>query len=67
MRQWALNRPIQYPNVPKEGYQGGLESRKFKASLSGRTVEVIVKVTDINLVNLLREHSMPAFSLNNIG
>lgn len=53
MREWALNRPIQYPDVPRGGYSGGLETRKFTASLRGRTVDVIIKVTNLYLVSNL--------------
>ena len=52
IKQWTLERPLQYPDVPKDGYPGGLEHRKFKATLSGRLVEVIVKVTEVTLVSI---------------
>ena len=52
IKQWTLERPLQYPDVPKDGYPGGLEHRKFKATLSGRLIEVIVKVTEVTLVSI---------------
>lgn len=51
MRQWALNRPLEYPDVPEDGYPGGLEERKYRADLRGRNLKVIVKVTDIHIVS----------------
>ncbi len=52
MERWALQRPIEYPDVPVGGYKGGLETRKEKISLRGRTIQVILRVTDIHLVSL---------------
>lgn len=63
MNAWTMSRPIQYPDVPEEGYTGGLERRKFKASLRGRNVKVILKVTDISLVSSLAFQSSARRSL----
>lgn len=49
LRAWTLSRPIQYPDVPDGGYPGGLEARKFRVSLRGRDIKVILKVTDIHV------------------
>ncbi|KAJ7584342.1 hypothetical protein C8J56DRAFT_950766 [Mycena floridula] len=44
MRQWAMKRPIELPDVPVEGYQGGLELRKHRATLRSKRLQVIVRV-----------------------
>ncbi|KAJ3512275.1 hypothetical protein NLJ89_g3614 [Agrocybe chaxingu] len=41
MRQWALNRPINLPDVPSTGYPGGLENRRHTVTLRNRVVQVI--------------------------
>lgn len=55
MREWVLDRPVQYPDVPDEGYTGGLEVKKYRANLRGRSLKVIIKVTDVHLVSTQRE------------
>ena len=60
MRQWILTRPIQYPDVPEEGYPGGLEKRNYRVELRGRNLKVIVKVTDINLVSRSFKFQIPS-------
>ncbi|EKM61499.1 uncharacterized protein PHACADRAFT_248156 [Phanerochaete carnosa HHB-10118-sp] len=49
LRSWTLSRPIQYPDVLEQGYMGGMEERKFRASLRGRNIKVIIRVTDIQV------------------
>jgi hypothetical protein len=51
MREWALSRPIQHPDVPETGYPGSLQYRKSRVSLSRRNLKVIVKAIDIKLVS----------------
>ncbi|KDR85574.1 hypothetical protein GALMADRAFT_218670 [Galerina marginata CBS 339.88] len=50
MRQWALNRPINLPDVPDSGYPGGLETRRHIVTLRDRTVQVIVSASEISLL-----------------
>lgn len=50
MRQWTLNRPITMPDVPEQGYDGGLETRRHKVTLRNRKIQVITNVTKIKLV-----------------
>ena len=57
MRYWTLHRPIQYPDVPLEGYGGGLEYHHSETTLRGHTVMVYTRVTDICLVRTPR-HSI---------
>ncbi|KAG9124132.1 hypothetical protein FRC07_012717 [Ceratobasidium sp. 392] len=48
--EWSKNRPIQLPDVPPQGYvMGSLEKRNTWYSLSGRTIQVIVKLANIHL------------------
>ncbi|CAA7268051.1 unnamed protein product [Cyclocybe aegerita] len=49
MRQWALNRPINLPDVPSTGYPGGLENRRHTVTLRNRVVQVIVSIVNITL------------------
>ncbi|KAI0082114.1 hypothetical protein K474DRAFT_1655452 [Panus rudis PR-1116 ss-1] len=49
LRQWALLRPVKIPDIPESGYPGGIEKRKYHVSLRGRSVSLLVRVTDINL------------------
>ncbi len=49
MRQWTLTRPITLPDVPGQGYGGGLEKRRHIVSLRNRSIQVIVNVSKINL------------------
>jgi hypothetical protein len=51
MREWALNRPIDLPDVPDAGYSGGLEKRRRSISLRGRTIQIIVSASEITLVS----------------
>ncbi|KAH8099797.1 hypothetical protein BXZ70DRAFT_894402 [Cristinia sonorae] len=51
LRTWVLQRPISIPDIPLEGYTGGLEDRRTLVSLRGMTVKVLVKVTDITLTS----------------
>ncbi|KAH7927256.1 hypothetical protein BV22DRAFT_1085358 [Leucogyrophana mollusca] len=48
-REWVMNKPIQLPDVPRAGYAGGLENRRHTVQLKGRTLQVIVRVTDTRL------------------
>lgn len=50
MRQWSLHRPINLPDVPASGYPGGLERRKHRVTLRNRTLQIIVKASEITLV-----------------
>jgi hypothetical protein len=45
-----MKRPLALPTVPEAGYQGGLSYRPTKVSLSGRNIQVIVKIANIHLV-----------------
>jgi hypothetical protein len=44
-----MHRPIEIPDVPTNGYPGGLESRKYAVDLHGRTLQVVVHVSEIRL------------------
>ncbi|KAG8684099.1 hypothetical protein FRC08_013905 [Ceratobasidium sp. 394] len=49
-QQWADNRPIRLPDVSPVGYvTGSLETRNTWYSLARRTIQVIVKLTNIHL------------------
>lgn len=52
MRKWALNRPINLPDVPDTGYPGGLETRRHVVTLRNRTIQVIVSAFEISLVSV---------------
>lgn len=60
MRQWTLNRPINLPDVPKTGYPGGLEKRKHHVTLLNRTLQIIVKASEITLVRFRQTSSSRA-------
>ncbi|KAL4250305.1 Protein of unknown function DUF4246 [Abortiporus biennis] len=49
VRQWALQRPLEVPDIPESGYPGGIDYRKYTVSLRGTTIKVIVRATDISL------------------
>ncbi|KAG6872770.1 hypothetical protein C0995_006809 [Termitomyces sp. Mi166 len=49
LRHWAMYRPIELPDVPREGYTGGLERRRHRVCLRGREVKVVVGVEDVRL------------------
>lgn len=49
MRQWTLTRPITLPDVPGQGYSGGLETRRHIVSLRNRIIQVIVNISKIDL------------------
>lgn len=51
MEHWGLNRPICLPDVPREGFVHRPESA-FHVSLRGRTVKIIVRISEIRLVGL---------------
>lgn len=51
LRHWIMHRPIHLPDVPETGYPGGLEARRHTVHLSGRTLQVIVNVTETRLVS----------------
>jgi hypothetical protein len=46
------HRPIELPDVPPSGYPGRLESRKYNVNLHGKTLQVVVHVSEIRLVRL---------------
>jgi Protein of unknown function (DUF4246) len=50
IRHWTMHRPIQLPDVPSGGYPGGLECRKYRVSLRGRKLQVVVRVCETRLV-----------------
>lgn len=50
VRKWVMQRPIQLPDVPVNGYQGGLETRRHVVDLLGKTLQIVVHVYDIQLV-----------------
>lgn len=52
LSQWPYERPINLPDVPNEGYTGGLERRHHIVSLRGQTIQIIVRATEIRLVSL---------------
>lgn len=52
MRQWALNRPINVPNIPPGGYRGGIEARKHMVKLRGRSLQFVISAAEISLVSL---------------
>lgn len=52
MRYWVLHRPISLPDV-ETGYPGGLEHRNHTVNLRGRTLQVVVSVSEIRLVRML--------------
>ncbi|KAI5124308.1 hypothetical protein M0805_008916 [Coniferiporia weirii] len=49
VRQWALYRPIEIPDVPSEGYKCELLRMGHNVSLRGRQIQVIHRVVDIHL------------------
>lgn len=49
LRHWAMNRPIQLPDIPRDGYPGGIEAKKITVSLRARILQVIVEVTETRL------------------
>jgi hypothetical protein len=51
MRDWEMNRPIQLPDIPESGYPRGLYQRNHVVSLKGRKLQVIVQVSDTQLVS----------------
>ena len=53
LRQWTLYRPLVIPDIPKNGYVGGIERRNYVVSLRGRTVNIVVKITDMHLVSVI--------------
>ncbi|TDL19428.1 hypothetical protein BD410DRAFT_727256, partial [Rickenella mellea] len=46
---WENEKTVFLPDIPKEGYTGGLESRKCVVKLRGRNIQVIVKLANIHL------------------
>ncbi|TCD65441.1 hypothetical protein EIP91_002697 [Steccherinum ochraceum] len=49
MRTWTLQRPLSIPDLPDGGYPGGLEEKRTVVNLRGKTVKVLLQVTDIHL------------------
>ncbi|EMD31133.1 hypothetical protein CERSUDRAFT_60433 [Gelatoporia subvermispora B] len=49
LARWTIERPINLPDIPKEGYVGGLEKRQHVVSLRGRTIQVVIRATEIRL------------------
>ena len=50
VRHWIMHRPVQLPDVPDGGYPGGLENRKYRVSLCGRRLQLVIDVSDTRLV-----------------
>ncbi|KAL5532593.1 hypothetical protein ACEPAF_4367 [Sanghuangporus sanghuang] len=46
---WRENKIVGLPQLPEDGYSGGLEERENIFSLRGRTIQVIVKLANIHL------------------
>ncbi|KAL5529747.1 hypothetical protein ACEPAG_5732 [Sanghuangporus baumii] len=46
---WEKNKIVGLPQLPEDGYTGGLEERQNVFSLRGRTIQVIVKLANIHL------------------
>ncbi|KII93280.1 hypothetical protein PLICRDRAFT_121679, partial [Plicaturopsis crispa FD-325 SS-3] len=49
LERWMMERPIRLPDVPEAGYTGRLEQRKHVVSLKGRTVQMIVDISEVRL------------------
>ncbi|THV06475.1 hypothetical protein K435DRAFT_773175 [Dendrothele bispora CBS 962.96] len=49
MLHWALNRPIKLPDIPRDGYRGELEYRRHIVNLKSKRLQVIFRVSEINL------------------
>ncbi|OCH90551.1 hypothetical protein OBBRIDRAFT_793213 [Obba rivulosa] len=49
LARWSLERPIDLPDVPKEGYTGGLEKRHHVVSFRGQIVQIIIRATELRL------------------
>ena len=47
---WALIRPINLPDIPKNGYPGNLHHRNFRVRLNGKMLQVYYKLTEYRLV-----------------
>jgi hypothetical protein len=50
VRHWTLHRPLQLPEVPIGGYPGGLEKRRHRVSLCGRQLQLIINISETQLV-----------------
>jgi hypothetical protein len=59
LRHWVINRPLHLPDVPDEGYCGGLEHRKHLVNLRGRNLQIIVDVSEIRLVSRNSQNMSP--------
>lgn len=51
MDDWARNRPVVLPDVADDGYPGGHDERQIRISLRGRTINVVVRMTEVRLVS----------------
>ncbi|KAK0455815.1 hypothetical protein EV421DRAFT_1748811 [Armillaria borealis] len=49
MWHWMSHRPINLPDIPKDGYQGGLEERKHIVKLGGRRLQVVISASETRL------------------
>ncbi|KAG7452093.1 uncharacterized protein BT62DRAFT_960127 [Guyanagaster necrorhizus] len=49
MWHWMSHRPINLPDIPKDGYQGGLEERKHVVRLGGRRLQVVIGASEMRL------------------
>jgi hypothetical protein len=50
IRHWVMHRPLEIPDVPPNGYPGGLERRKHIVDLCGSVLQVVVHISEIRLV-----------------
>jgi len=51
IRNWTLHRDIHLPDVPNDGYRGGLEHRKHRVTLRDRAVQVIFRISESTVVS----------------
>lgn len=49
---WEIDRIVYLPDVPEDGYPGGIEDRAVNISLHGKMLQVIVKLANIHLVHI---------------
>ncbi|KAK7464477.1 hypothetical protein VKT23_006647 [Stygiomarasmius scandens] len=49
MSHWVLHRPIKLPDIPVDGYPGGIEYRRHIVNLKSKRLQVIISVSEISL------------------
>lgn len=62
VRSWIMHRPILLPDVPPNGYPGGIENRKYNVDLRGRKLQVVVNVFETRLVSTLFWRKLHTFN-----